>query len=125
MWQRDTVVGGTPSIGPVHSFGGGGGIGADIPGMTHTYGLLNYTMFQTSPADFLTVRNEVMEDEDGARYGFAGTYSSHSVGWSHNFSALVQLRPEVGYYRNWDRPAFDLGTDQGMWLAGFDLTVRF
>lgn len=125
MWQRDTVVGGTPSIGPVRSFGGGGGIGADIPGMTHTYGLLNYTMFQTSPADFLTVRNEVMQDEDGARYGFAGTYTSHSVGWSHNLSALVQVRPEVGYYRNWDRPAFDLGTDQGMWLAGFDLTVRF
>ena len=31
MWQRNAVVGGTPSIGPVKSFGGGGGIGPNIP----------------------------------------------------------------------------------------------
>ena len=34
MWQRDAVVGGTPSAGPVRSFGGGGGIGPNIPGTT-------------------------------------------------------------------------------------------
>jgi hypothetical protein len=125
MWQKDAVVGGTPSIGPVHDFGGGGGIGADIAGTTLTYGLLNYTMFQQTEKDFLTVRNEVVRDEDGERYGYAGTYSSHSLGWTHNFNTLVQFRPEVGYYRNWDRDAFDLGTSQDMWLLAFDLTVRF
>jgi len=125
MWQRDAVVGGTPSIGPVREFGGGGGIDADIPGMTHTYGTVNYTMFQTSEKGFVTVRNEVMYDEDGERYGFAGLYSSHTVGYTHNFTPWCQLRPEVGYYRNWDRPAFDLGTDEWMWLAGVDLTLRF
>ena len=30
MWQRDAAVGGTPSIGPVRSFGGGGGIRLSI-----------------------------------------------------------------------------------------------
>jgi hypothetical protein len=125
MWQKDAVVGGTPSIGAPHSFGGGGGIGADIPGTTLTYGLLNYTMFQQTPKDYLTVRNEVIRDEDGERYGFAGTYSSNAIGWTHNFNTLVQFRPELGYYRNWDRDAFDLGTSQDMWLLGFDLTVRF
>ena len=44
MWQRDAVVGGTPSAGPVKSFGGGGGIGPNIPGTTWTYGVVNYTM---------------------------------------------------------------------------------
>jgi hypothetical protein len=125
MWQKDAVVGGTPSIGPLHSFGGGGGIGADIPGTTHTYGLLNYTMFKLSDKDFLTVRNEVIKDEDGERYGFAGTYSSNAVGWTHNFSQNFQVRPEVGYYRNWTNPAFDLGTKQGEWIVGFDTTLRF
>src|SRR5262249_10222573 len=95
MWQKDAVVGGTPGIGPVRSFGGGGGIGADIPGTTLTYGLLNYTMFQTSPSDFVTVRNEVIEDQDGERFGFAGLYSSHTLGWSHAFNAFVQFRPEI------------------------------
>jgi hypothetical protein len=125
MWQRDAVVGGTPSIGPTHSFGGGGGIGADIPGTTLTYGGLNYTVFQLSPKDFLTVRNEVVLDQDGERYGFPGTYTSNSIGWSHNFTPLIQVRPEAGYYRNWDNPAFDLGTSKDMWLVGFDVTVRF
>jgi Putative beta-barrel porin-2, OmpL-like. bbp2 len=38
MWQRDAVVGGTPSIGPVRSFGGGGGIGPDLPGLSRPMG---------------------------------------------------------------------------------------
>lgn len=125
MWQRDSVVGGTPSLGPARSYGGGGGIGADIPGTTLTYGALNYTMFKLSETDFFTIRNEVVRDEDGARYGYAGTYTSNSIGLTHNFSKLVQIRPEVGFYRNWNQPAFDLGTDQNMWLAGLDFTIRF
>jgi hypothetical protein len=125
MWQKDAVVGGTPSIGPPKSFGGGGGIGADIPGTTLTFGGVNYTAFQLSSKDFITLRNEVMYDQDGERYGFAGTYSSNAIGWTHNFTSTVQLRPEIGYYRNWTNPAFDLGTSKDMWLAGFDITMRF
>jgi hypothetical protein len=125
MWQKDAVVGGTPSLGPPREFGGGGGIGADIPGTTLTYGTVNFTMFRTSPKDYLTVRNEIIEDQDGERYGVAGFYSSHAIGYTHNFTPFLQLRPEIGYYRNWQRPAFDLATDRGMWLAGVDLTLRF
>lgn len=125
MWQKDAVVGGTPSIGPVRSFGGGGGIGATIPGMSHTYGAVNYTMRMLSEKTFATLRNEIMHDEDGMRYGYAGTYTSHAIGLTHNITPLLQVRPEVGYYRNWDRGAFDLGAKNDMWLAGIDVTVRF
>jgi Putative beta-barrel porin-2, OmpL-like. bbp2 len=125
MWQKDAVVGGTPSVGPPHSWGGGGGIGADIEGTTYTYGAVNYTMLQLSDTSFLTVRNEAIEDTDGARYGFPGLYTSNAVGVSMNLTPTLQIRPEAGYYRNWNNPAFDLGTDQGMWLIGMDVTVRF
>jgi hypothetical protein len=125
MWQRDAVVGGTPSIGPVRYFGGGGGIGPKIPGTTWTYGVVNYTMFETSKTDFITVRNEVWRDADGERSGFAGTYTSHAIGLTHNFTNILQARPELGYYRNWDRPAFDLGKRRGMLLFGIDVTLRF
>jgi hypothetical protein len=125
MWQRNAVVGGTPSIGPLQPFGGGGGIGADIPGTTLTYGVVNYTMFHLSPRDFITFRNEWWRDEDGERSGFAGTYTSHAIGLTHNFTPWLQVRPEIGYYRNWTQPAFDLGTRHGMLLAGFDVTLRF
>lgn len=125
MWQRDAVVGGTPSAGPVKSFGGGGGIGPNIPGTTWTYGVVNFTLFKLSDMDFVTLRNEIWRDADGERSGFHGTYSSNAIGLTHNFNSLVQIRPEIGYYRNWNSKAFDLGKSKGMVLAGFDVTVRF
>jgi hypothetical protein len=124
MWQNDTVLGGTVSIGNTKRYGGGG-IGADLPGTSLAYGTVNYTMLVTSKKDFITLRNEWWRDEDGMRSGFAGTYTSHTIGWSHNFTQSLQMRPEVGYYRNWNQPAFDLGTRQGIWLAGIDVTLRF
>jgi hypothetical protein len=125
MWERDAVLAGTVSIGPAKSYGGGGGIGADIPGLSRMYGVVNYTMFQTSRKDFITVRNECWRDEEGERSGFPGTYSSHTIGFTHNFTPELQIRPEIGYYRNWTMPAFDLGTKQGIVLAGVDVTLRF
>lgn len=125
MWQRDAVVGGTPSIGPVRSFGGGGGIGADIPGTTLTFGVVNFTMFKLSMKDLITVRNEYWRDVDGERSGFPGTYSSHAIGWTHNFSEILQFRPEIGYYRNWSKRTFDLGKEKALILFAADATVRF
>jgi hypothetical protein len=124
MWERNAAVGGTPSIGPFQ-FNSGGGLGPTIPGLSLTYAVLNYTMFQVSPKDFFTVRNEWVKDENGTRYGFAGNYSSHTVGWTHNLTPYLQFRPEVGYYRNYNNPAFDNGQRKDMWLAGCDVTLRF
>ena len=125
MWQRDAVVGGTPSAGPTQSFGGGGGIGPDIPGNSLAYGVVNYTMRKFNDQCFMTIRNEVWRDEEGERSGFKGTYTSHAIGFTYNFSDWLQIRPEIGYYRNWCNPAFDLGKRRGMILAGLDATVRF
>jgi hypothetical protein len=124
MWERDAAVGGTPSIGPFQ-FNSGGGIGPTVPGLSLTYAVLNYTMLQLSPHDFLTVRNEWTKDEHGTRYGFPGNYSSNTVGITHNFTPLLQVRPEIGYYRSWNVRAFDNGTRNNMLLAGFDVTLRF
>ena len=125
MWERDVPLGGTVSIGNTKPFGGGGGEGTVLPGTSSAYGAVNYTMLQLSKKDFVTFRNEIWRDEEGMRTGFAGTYTSDTIGWTHNFTPSLQMRPEVGYYRNWDQPAFDLGTRQGMWLAGLDVTLRF
>jgi hypothetical protein len=125
MWQRDAVLGGTPSLGPTERYGGGGGIGPDIPGTSLNYGLVNFTMFQISNKSFFTVRNEWWCDPQGERSGFPGVYTSHAIGFTYNFSQLFQIRPEIGYYRNWTNPAFDLGTKHGQLMAGFDMTFRF
>jgi hypothetical protein len=125
MWQRDAEVGGTPSIGDTQFFGGGGGDGQLLPGLSYAYGVLNYSMWAFSKKDYLTLRNEWWRDDRGMRSGFAGNYTSHTIGWSHTFNSVLQFRPEIGYYRNWTQPAFDLGTKNGIWIAGFDFTVRF
>jgi Putative beta-barrel porin-2, OmpL-like. bbp2 len=125
MWQRDAVVGGTPSIGPVRDFGGGGGIGKDLPGYSLTYGLVNYSMFAISKRDYFTVRNEVWRDERGERSGTASTYSSHTIGWTHQLSDVLALRPEVGYYHSYNHDAFDLGKANHLWLGGVDVVLRF
>jgi hypothetical protein len=125
MWQRDAEVGGTPSAGPTAPYGGGGGNGTLLPGQSIAWGVLNYTMFKLSTRDYFTVRNEIYDDERGMRTGYAGRYSSHTIGVSHQFNDVMMVRPEIGYYRNWNNDAFDGGTRKGMLLYGFDLTYRF
>jgi hypothetical protein len=125
MWQFDAVVGGTPSLGPPMSFGGGGGLGKFLPGNSPSYGVLNYTMFQLSKRDYFTVRNEWFDDSRGERTGFATNYSTHTIGISHQFNDHVMIRPELGYYHSYNLPAFDLGKNSNMLMGGFDLTVRF
>ncbi len=125
MWQRDAVLGGTPIIGPVQSFGGGGGRGAVLPGLSQTYGILNYTMVQVAPRDFVTVRNEWWRDDRGMRSGIAGHYSTHAIGLTHQFNDIVMIRPEAGFYRCYTRPAFDQATEKNLYMVGADMIVRF
>jgi hypothetical protein len=125
MWECNAEVGGTPSAGPVKSFGGGGGDGILIPGYTQSYGLLNYTAFAFTKNDYFTIRNEWYKDESGYRQGARGVLTSHSIGLSHYCNDVFVVRPEIGYYRNWTNPNFDLGTKHGIWVYGFDVTLRF
>ena len=125
MWQFDAVVGGTPSLGPPMSFGGGGGLGKYLPGNSPAYGILNYTMFQLSKRDYFTIRNEWYDDTRGERSGFATNYSSHTIGISHQFNDRVMVRPELGYYHSYNVPAFNLGKNNNLLMGGFDLTIRF
>ena len=106
-------------------FGGGGGDGKLIPGYTQAYGILNYTMFGITDKDYITVRNEWYKDESGFRLGARGTYTSHTLGISHYFNNVFIIRPEIGYYRDWTGPSFDLGTKRGIWQYGFDMILRF
>jgi hypothetical protein len=125
MWQRDAVVGGTPSIGPTEPFGGGGGIGADIPGTTLAFGVLNFTVYQLSPKSYITIRNEWWKDTRGERTGFPSTYTSNAFGYAVHLTPNILFRPEVGYYRSWTVPAFDLGTKKNLFMCAFDMTFRF
>jgi hypothetical protein len=125
MWERNGELGGTPSLGPVKPFGGGGGDLPLIPGLSQAYGVLNYTAFAFTKHDYFTLRNEWYRDETGFRQGARGAFTSHSIGLSHYFNDVFAVRPEIGYYRNWTNPNFDNGTQHGIWVYGLDVTLRF
>lgn len=124
IWERDAAVGGTPSIGPFQ-FNSGGGLGPTVPGLSLTYSVLNYTMFKVSDKAFVTFRNEWVKDENGTRYGFPGNYTGNAIGLTYNFNSLLQIRPELGYYRNWNNLAFDNGARHELLIFGVDMTLRF
>ncbi len=74
--------------------------------------------------DHFTVRNKWWRDQRGERSGYATSYSSHTIGFSHQFNDLIMIRPEIGFYHSYDVPAFNLGTTKNLLMYGFDFTVR-
>jgi len=66
-----------------------------------------------------------IEKRQSHRQGARGVFTSNSIGLSHYFNDVFVVRPEIGYYRNWTNPNFDNGTKHGIWLYGFDMTLRF
>ncbi len=78
-----------------------------------------------SQSDYICFRNEWWRDQRGMRTGYAGNYISSTIGYSHNFNSALQMRPEVGYFRNCDQAAFDDGTLRGIWQYGFDVTYHW
>ncbi len=125
MWQFNALSGGTPSFGPVRSFGGGGGAGAMIPGLSSTWGAVNYTMFVLDRMNYLTIRNEYWDDMQGERTGSATLYTSHTIGWAHHFSENLQVRPEFEFMHSYQKPAFDNGTKKNQFVLSVDLILRF
>ena len=77
--------------------------------MSRAYGVLNFTPIAFTKKDYICFRNEYYRDEKGMRTGSANTYTSNAIGWSHTFNSVLQVRPEIGYYRSWEQPAFDNG----------------
>jgi hypothetical protein len=125
MWEINGELGGTPSLGPAYPFAAAGADNPTVPGYSSVWGFLNYTAIAVGKRDYITIRNEVWDDTRGIRSGTPGVYTSHTIGFCHNINSLLQVRPEIGYYSNWSAPAFDNGTKNGIWIAGFDFTARF
>jgi hypothetical protein len=132
LYTFDALAGGTVSNGPVRSFGGGGGPGAYLPGMSRAYGLVNYTNIKITDRDYISIRPvDYLFDERGWRTGFATTYASWTIGWCHRFSDLLCIRPEIRYDRalNGHVNPFDNGSPADpkryQFTFGFDLIQRF
>ena len=125
MWQFDALKGGSVIDGPVRDFGTGGGPGVLIPGLSDSFGAVNYFQIQLNDRNYLSIRNDFLADYKGQRTGFTNYYSSHTIGWIHQFTDSVMIRPELKYERAWTNPAYDNGVRHDQFKFGVDLIIRF
>jgi hypothetical protein len=69
--------------------------------------VVNYTERQFSKHDYLTIRNEYFDDQEGQRTGYKTKYSEHLLGWGHWIGTTILLRPELRLEHSYDRNAYD------------------
>ncbi len=125
MYQYDSPMGGTCNFGSVKSFGGGGGCGPIIPGFSSEVGLVNYIELKTSNKNFVSFRTDYLDDTDGERTGFATQYMSFTLGLTHQFSPLFEVRPEVRYEFAFSETPYDNGAKKDQATLDVDAILRF
>jgi hypothetical protein len=127
MWQYHALTGGTVINGPGKDFFEGVGPGTLIPGAAQTEGFVNYFQALLGKHDYLSIRNDLLNDAQANRTGFKTLYTSHTIGYVHYFTDLIRIRPEVRFERAWadDVTPYDNGTKQNQFTAAMDLIVRF
>ena len=106
-------------------YGGGGGCGPLIPGRSQAVGAVNYFEILLSPRDYVTIRNDWLNDVQGQRTGYVTPYTELTIGWAHWITDFILARPEVRYDRAYQATPYDNGTSADQVAAAFDLMVRF
>ena len=127
MWQFNAAKGGTAIYNPV-IYGQGGGEGPIIPGRSEAIGMVNYLQAYLGPKDYLSLRNDALNDVQGQRTGYATWYTSHTLSWSHHFTDYILIRPEVRYEHAWNHTGvtpYDNGTKSWQFVAAVDLCISF
>jgi len=95
------------------------------PGFVHEWAFLNYTMWRIGPGLFFTVRNEVFDDAEGNRTGYATVYSEHSIGFTWWPDKLITIRPELRYEHSYAEQTYDNGTRKNQVTAQIDFVLHF
>jgi hypothetical protein len=124
MYERDVpAVGGpiTPEVGANPAFCSPGQIRCFAP----EWSVANYLERQLSNSDYLSVRNEYLDDIKGQRTGFKTRYSEHEVMWGHWVGTTVLLRPGLRFERAYDAPSYDVGTRHNQFSLTMDAIFKF
>jgi len=125
IYQRNSPKGGTCIFGPTRFFASGGGCGPIIPGRSSEIGLVNYTEYKFSDKNYLSLRADYLDDINGERSGFATAYFSFTAGITHQFTDLIEARPEIRYeFATRARP-YNNGMRQNQFTVASDIILHF
>jgi hypothetical protein len=132
IYEYNAYVGGTfnnynvATGGPLY-LGAGGGPGAFIPGRSGAVGIVDYLAYKFSPTDFVTFRPDYINDPQGERSGFATAYGSLTLGVTHRFSSILEVRPEFRVEKAFRAGAtpWDNGTKSYQTTLGIDAILNY
>jgi hypothetical protein len=106
--------------------------GASPTCTSDTQTFLLYINYSPDKLNNFSVRAEWFDDSSGFRTGVPTRYAEMAWGWQHWLSPQIELRPEIGYYRSIDNPAFNGNPDAGIaptrdWavIAASDIIIHF
>ncbi len=87
--------------------------------------VVNYLEKELSHKDYLSFRNEFVNDIKGQRTGYATRYSEHLISYGHWIGSTVLFRPEIRLEHSYDKAAYDLGTKKTQFVVAGDVTYHF
>ena len=87
--------------------------------------IVNYVEHEFNTHNYLSIRNELVDDIKGQRTGYATKYSEHLVSYGHWIGSTVLFRPELRLEHSYDLPAYDKGTKKTQFIVAGDITYHF
>ncbi len=87
--------------------------------------ITNYTEREFNTHNYLSIRNEFVDDIKGQRTGYTTKYSEHLISYGHWIGSTVLFRPEIRLEHSYNLPAYDLGTKHTQFVVAGDLTYHF
>jgi hypothetical protein len=81
--------------------------GSPLTCATDTHTFLLYVNYSPDKLNNFSLRTEYFNDKNGFRTGVATDYADVALSWQHWLSPQIELRPEIGYYRSLQNPAFN------------------
>jgi len=87
--------------------------------------VVNYLEREFNTHNYLSIRNEFVDDIKGQRTGYATKYSEHLISYGHWIGSTVLFRPELRLEHSYNLAAYDLGTKKTQFVVAGDLTYHF
>jgi hypothetical protein len=128
MWEKNTPNVNNANAAPLLEVGANGAhckLASQLTCYAPEYAAVNYVEKQFGGKDYLSIRNEFVNDLVGQRTGFKTRYTEHLLGWGHWIGTTILFRPELRFERAYDAPAYDNGTKKNQFTAAGDVLYFF
>lgn len=128
MYERDVpnIAGNVPNPLPTEAGANGAFCSAGkLTCFAPAVAVVNYLEYQVDTHNYISIRNEFVNDIRGQRTGTATKYTEHLIGYGHWIGSTVLFRPELRLEHSYDRAAYDLGTKKTQFVVAGDITYHF